>query len=81
MHSTHTGMDMQELILQELILQELQKANSRLDEFVVNLQSIKSRLSSVEDHNANSTSNSSLYSNEEASGKTQRSVPSKVLVC
>ena len=41
--------------MQELILQELQKANSRLDEFAINLQSIESRLSSVEDHHANST--------------------------
>jgi len=35
--------------MQELILQELQKANSRLDEFGINLQSIESRLSSVEE--------------------------------
>ena len=73
---TLTGID-----VQELILQELQKANSRLDEFGINLQSIESRLSSVEEYHESTITASSPSGNEETCGKSKRTVPPKVLVC
>ena len=66
MHFTLADMDMQ-----ELTLQQLQKSNSSLDEFSINLQAIERRLSSVEDIHSNVTSSRSPSSNEESNKAKQ----------
>jgi len=67
--------------MQELILQQLQKANSRLDEFAINLQAIERQLSSVEDIHANVTSSSPPSSNEESDKTEQTKVSVHRLGC
>ena len=64
----------------EQILMEIKKANSRLEEFAKNLETIETRLTSVEEHCLSATPSSSSCI-EESGGKIKRKVPAKVSVC
>lgn len=64
---------------QDLILQEIRKANSRLDRFAGQLQSLETRLTSVESNQMSMTPNSSSGTDGSAV-RGKRKVPAKVSV-